>query len=229
MAAELFQSKKISAIFKGGKTPIGHHWKLVDEDEQPLGYTKRLFSGGLIKRFLWRTVTLTGMDKGNAIRAQIFDSQNRLVASLVTKKGKQDKGQQTEPHSLELSNASGQVIGYAKRTWDQGIEYQTPDGKVFAKIATGENDGDDPWQFTDSQGEALGRLTRQKAKYIKPVGFIDRELFDMYHTTAHDYQQTQHLGFAFSRTYSVALTDIPMLDPLRTFAVLTPAITAYLY
>ncbi|GAC69428.1 hypothetical protein [Gordonia soli] len=70
-----------AAVFVPGRTAVGHHWEMVDSDadDAPLGVTRRAYRNVLLK-----TVTLTGMDGGNDIRADVLDTAGLVDAQVFS-------------------------------------------------------------------------------------------------------------------------------------------------
>jgi hypothetical protein len=225
MAGDLLSATALTARFKAGKSALGHRWELFDADDQPVGSTDRAYGGGVVGRSLWRTVTATGLDRGNDIRADVRDAGGQVVAKLFSRTGG-DEGKR-----VEISRPDGELVGIARRTPGEGFAFEAADGRVVGRIPIAE-DQPDPWQLVDDRGTAFGVLTREPAKQVA-YGSIAGDLLDLPGSAVQDhareFQNTMHFGFAFSKTYGVTLTELPSGEPLRTLAVLAPVIAGYAY
>jgi hypothetical protein len=220
--ADLLSTTELTAKFKAGQSPLGHHWELFDADEQPIGRTRREYGGGALKRGLWRTVTATGMDSGNDIRAEVLDAGGDVVAHLFSRNEKGDR-------RVEVSAPDGSPVGVADRDPETGFRFLDAGGTPVATVAI-PDPKEAPWQLLDAGGQPLGVLDRVKAQRVAGPSISDYVVgFNTFTDNARDFQNTMHLGFAFSNTYSVSLPELPAPGALRTLAVLSPVILGYAY
>lgn len=215
----LLDQTALTATFKPGASPLGHHWELFDADGAPVGRTRREYGGGLVKRGLWRAVTATGMDANNDIRAEVLDAGGEVVARLFSRNEKDRRVEVSRPDGGELA-----VVHHD----EAGFRYEVAGG-VIATLPVPDPKAA-PWELLDSAGSTLGIVDRVKAERAKLPTLLDYAIgINTYSDNASDFQRTMHLGFAFSGIYSVTLAELPAAEPLRTLAVLTPVILGYAY
>jgi hypothetical protein len=219
----LFETTALEAVFKPGKTALGHHWELRTPDGEVVGRTERRYGGGVVGRTLWRTVTVTGMDADNDIRADVLDGDGQVVARLFSRNERQDR-------RVEVSDAGGRPIGVVHRRPGEGFVLEDPAGTAVGRIPIPEG-AEAPWELVDADGRRLGLLGREAAQLARDASLLDFAVgINTITDNARDFQRTMHLGFAFSRSYAIALAQpLPADEPLRTLAVLTPVIAGYAY
>ena len=216
----LLDQTAVTATFKAGTTALGHHWELLDAGGAPVGRTRREYSGGALGRGLWRAVTVTGMDADNDIRAAVLDADGTPVAHLFSRNEKDLR--------VEVSRPDGPEIAVVHRDRETGFRYEAG-GRVVATLPVPDVKAT-PWELLDADGRRLGVVDRVPAQRAEGPSLLDYAIgINLITDNAQDFQRTMHLGFAFSNTYSVALAELPASEPLRTLAVLTPAILGYAY
>ena len=217
---ELLVQTSVTANFKAGSTPLGHHWELVDGDGEPIGRTDREYGGGALKRGLWRAVTVTGMDADNDIRATVLDAGGTAVAHLFSRNEKDLR--------VEVSTPDDAPLAVVHRDRETGFSYEAG-GRVVATLPVPDPKAT-PWALLDADGRRIGRVDRVAAERVAGPSLLDYAVgLNTITDNASDFQRTMHLGFAFSKTYSIALAELPSSEPLRTLAVLTPVILGYAY
>jgi hypothetical protein len=217
---DLLAQTALTADFKAGTTALGHHWELLDADGQTVGRTEREYGGSALKRGLWRAVTVTGMDADNDIRARVLDAGGTEIAHLLSRNAKDLR--------VELTRPDGTPLAVVHRDRDQVFRYEA-DGRVVATLPVPDPKVT-PWELLDADGRRLGVVDRVKAERVAGPSLLDYAIgLNTVTDNASDFQRTMHLGFAFSRTYSVTLAELPAAEPLRTLAVLTPVILGYAY
>lgn len=222
MAVSLLEHTALTATFRAGTTPLGHHWELLDPEENVVGTTEREYSGGRIGRALWKSVTVTGMDGANDIRAKVMDAGGTEIVGLFSRNDQKDL-------RVEITRPDESPLAVVHRVPGEGFTYKDAGGTVLATIPIAK-DQSDPWELLDASGGRIGVVTREKAKLAEGATLLDYA-FGMNTITDNqrDRQNTMHFGFAFSKTYSVTLAELPGSEPLRTLAVLTPVIAGYAY
>jgi hypothetical protein len=223
---DLLSHTALTARFKAGQSPLGHHWELFDADDAPAGRTRREYSGGVLKRGLWRTVTATGMDSGNDIRAKVLDPDGKEVVHLWSRNV--NRGEDREP-SVEVTDPDGQPIGVAHHPKDTGARLVDAGGALLATIPITDIKAS-PWELLDASGERIGVIDREAAKPVAGPSLLDYAVgINTITDNAADFAATMFRGFAFSNTYSVTLAELPPAGPLRTMSVLAPVLLGYLY
>jgi hypothetical protein len=114
------------------------------------------------------------------------------------------------------------------RDRETGFRYEA-DGRVVATLPVADAKVT-PWELLDADGRRVGVVDRVKAERVAGPSLLDYAAgLNTVTDNGSDFQRTMHLGFAFSRTYSVTLAELPAVEPLRTLAVLTPVILGYAY
>jgi hypothetical protein len=212
----------VTAVFVAGKTALGHHWELRGADDELVGRTSRSYSGGALGRVMWRTVTVTGMDSDNDIKAEVLDGDGALVCRLFSRNDSKDR-------RVEFFDKAGAPFGVAHRRPGEGFVFADPNGRAVGSIAIAEG-AEAPWPLLDGEGRTIGVLVRERAKLVADASLLDYAIgINTITDNARDFQNTMHLGFAFSKTYGVSLVELPAFEPLRTFAVLAPVIAGYAY
>jgi hypothetical protein len=223
---DLLEHTALTARFKAGQSPLGHHWDLFDASEAPVGRTKREYSGGALKRGLWRSVTATGMDSGNDIRARVLDAAGDEVVHLWSRNVK--RSEEREP-SVEVTDPGGTPIGVAHHPKDVGVRLVDASGGLVATIPIADIKAS-PWELLDASGQRLGVIDREPAKPVAGPSLLDYAVgINTITDNAADFAATMFRGFAFSNTYSVALAELPPAGPARTLCVLAPVLLGYLY
>jgi hypothetical protein len=219
---DLLSLTALTVRFQSGTTANGHHWDLLDDDDEPVGEVRRVHSGGRFKRAMWKSVTLTGMDAGNDIRAAVHDAEGRVVAHLFS--------HNTRPEYLtEVSDADGTPIGQARRRDNEGFTLEDPDGTVLARLDYTPQQ-EDPIYLRDAAGEPIAALARVPAKHVSPFS-VTAMVLDIPDMSAweSDVERTKHRGFAHASVYSVRMEALPAVEPLRTLTALSPVIGALSY
>jgi hypothetical protein len=222
MSSALLANTALTAEFDAGTTALGHNWNLLDGDGNVVGKTRRAYSGGIVGRALWRSVTVTGMDSGNDIKCEVLDADDSVVAKLFSRVQKDGRW-------VEVSGAGDEAIGTVRRDKEAGFSYEDASGTEIARVPVLDVKADG-WELLDASGTRIGALTREPAKRVDGPSLTDYALgLNTYTDNARDFQATMHLGFAFSNTYGITLAELPAAEPLRTLAVLTPVIAGYSY
>ena len=222
MPAPLLHHTALTARFKGGSTPLGHHWELVDVDGETVGRTRRVYGGGVVGRTLRRSATVTGLASGTDQRAEVLDATGQVVVSLVAHNGR-------EEYVTEIADAGGNALAVVRRAPKQGFRLQTPDGRELAALDY-LREQHDPIELRDPAGTVIALMTRVPA-VAAPMYTLTDELLDMgmSHEYARERQAAMHLGFTGSSTLSVQMDALPNAEPLRTLTVLLPVIAGHSY
>lgn len=217
---------ELTVTFKPGHSPLGHHWELFDGSEQPVGRTRREYSGGLVKRQLWRSVTATGMDSGNDIHAQVLDAGGTEVFTLFSQNVNSRAGRRP---SVTLSRPDGSAVGAAHHPEGDDVTFTGPDGTVVASLPIPDRKAS-PWKLLDAAGTPIGLVDREVAKPVAGPSLLDYAVgINTITDNASDFAATMFRGFLFSNTYSVALPELPADPTLRALAVLSPVLLGHLY
>ena len=221
MAAQLLEQRAVTAVFRPGRTALGHHWTLADPEGREIGRTRRTHTGGLVGRTLWKTVTVTGMDAGNDIHADVFDAAGQVIVRLIGRGGKERR--------VEVAAADGAPVAVVRRDPNLGFTYEDPAGRVVGRVPMGPGQ-DPPWEIRDAGGGVVAALTREPAREVPLEGLLSDLLgVPSINESTRDFERTMHLGFARSRTYGVTIMVVPEDRLLHLLLVLTPVLAGYSY
>lgn len=219
MSGSLFARPHWAATFKPGTTALGHHWELVDPeaDDAPLGRTRRVY-----KNTLFRTITVTGMDSGNDIRADVFDGDERVAqvfSAWRTKPG---------TRTVELRRADDTLLGTSANDHKaHRLALLDSGGSEVGRLFY---EGEDPWPVLDAAGTKIGAVVRQPFAYTEYSLLEDAVLGWAPGEHARDFQRTFHLGIGASMRYEVVLDPAAApAEPLRTLASALPLLAAHSY
>jgi hypothetical protein len=219
MTTPLLQRPHWAAVFKPGRSPLGHHWRLVDPraDDAPLGRTKRVY-----RNVLLRTVTVTGLDSGNDIRADVFDGDDRVAQVFSAWRTK------TKSRTVELRDAQDALLGSSAHD-TEASRLLLLDG-AGSEVGRLEHEGEDPWPVLDAGGTRIGVLTREPLP-LTEYRLLEDLLVDVGPTERRrDFEATFHLGIGGAQRYEVALDPAATVaEPLRTLAAALPLLAAYSY
>jgi hypothetical protein len=184
----------IVATFHAGRTAGGHHWTLAAGGEE-LARTRRVHSGGRLKQAAWKAVTLTGMDAGNDIHAELVSADGAVLARL--------ESANAAPPVVTATGPGGEPVVSATRDGDRLLL----DGGVVLHA-----EGESPWPVTGPGGERLGELLAG-APGPKTEQTWSEMLLGYEISAAGDFARTMHLGLRRVTNYA-----------LRTEARPTPAL-----
>jgi hypothetical protein len=217
---------ELTARYKPGHSPLGHHWELFDADENPVGRTEREYGGGILKRQLWRSVTATGMDSGNDIRARVSDADG---TELVRLHSINVNSREERRPSVKVFTLDGTEIGEAQHPEESKVRIVDAGGSLVAQLEIQDRDAS-PWQLTDGAGEPIGVVDREPAQVVKGPSLLDYAVgMNTITDNASDFAATMFRGFLFSNVYSISLPELPPAGPHRTLVVLTPVLLGHLY
>jgi hypothetical protein len=221
---DLLDRTELTARFKPGQSPLGHHWELYDTEENEIGRTKREYAGGAVKRQLWRTVTATGMDSGNDVRARVLDAAGEEIVHLhsVNVSSRDER----RPHVI-VTEPDGRLLGTAHHPEGDAVRIVDADERPVASLTIADRK-DSPWQLLGASGEPIGIVDREVAKPVKGPSVLDYVVgINTVTDNASDFAATMFRGFLFSNVYSVALPELPPAGPHRKLTVLTPVLLGY--
>jgi hypothetical protein len=215
----LLEETALTARFVPGKTAVGHRWDLVDGDDQVVGRTQRVHSGGAAGQVFWKTVSFTGMDKGNDIVADVLDATGTAVVRLASRASKL---------RVDVSWPGGAPVGSVRRVKGEGLLLEQPEGQLVGRVPIAK-DAKAPWPLQDAAGATIGAVTLTWVRPVAAVSLLTAVGLPDVFEPSRAYKQTMHLGFAHSKEYGIALDQLPAAEPLRTLAVLLPVICGLAY
>lgn len=226
-ATPLISLTTLRATFVSGQSALGHHWDLFGADEAKVGRTKRRYEGvgGKLGK---RLAVATGLSTAGSVTIAILDGDGEELAILSGKGGERTKAALAWPDE--------RPIGSAVHTPDVGVELLDHDGRVVGRIDTpADPDGETPpFAMFDAAGTQIGSLARGLHVVALPSAVEGvLEAIDWTVSTsqkAYEAELTRHRGFRSSPHYTVALDpEARLSEPLRTLAILSPVLAAYLY
>jgi hypothetical protein len=214
----LLDHQRLSAHFKPGQSALGHHWILMDGDEQPVGRTKLYYEGA--GKTLGRMMRATGLSTAGTIHATIRDASGEDRFRVVSK----NKG--SEPR-LDLEDARGTPVGSAMRK-ELSLDLLAPPSDTPVGRIVRETKEDMAFAIEDARGERVAVLSKRPVKTVMPSIY---DMIVMPEVTSNQiaFAATMYLGFAGSREYHLVVEQQGLLDPLRTLVALSPVIAAYAY
>jgi hypothetical protein len=215
----LLDQTALTARFHPGKTAVGHRWDLIDADDQLVGQTRRVHSGGAAGQLFWKTVSFTGMDAGNDIIADVLDASGTAVARLASRSTKA---------RVDVTAPGGVPLGTVRRVKGEGLILEQPDGQLVGRVPIAK-DAKAPWPLQDAAGTALGAVTLTPAKRVAALSLLAMAGLPDVFEPSRNFKRTMHLGFAHSKEYGVVMDQLPAAEPLRTLAVLLPVICGLAY
>lgn len=144
-----------TALFVAGVTAGKHHWELRAASGELLAVTARVHNGGRLAQTYWKLVTLTGMEAGSDIHAELRGADGRVLARI--------SAANDAPATVTVTDEAGAVIARSAREKTLLLRVKHPDSitvhgsddDVVARIDT-EDDG--PWQVRDGSDVVIGEL-----------------------------------------------------------------------
>lgn len=213
-----------AAVFRAGATGGGHHWELRSAHGDVLAVTCRVHNGGRGARAFWKLVTLTGMDAGNDIHAQLLGSQGRLLARISSTND--------APAVVTVFDDSGSVVAKSRRDKTLLLKVKHPDIFVVTDaddhvIVSIDCDADPPWQVLDGEGTTLGELFAGRPGPTLSPRWSDW-IEPQWGLSVAAYANAQHLGIARAQQYTVIIRG-ELSDRQSTVMALLPLIAGMSY
>jgi hypothetical protein len=212
----------LSAAFRAGKSALGHHWVLFDGQQQ-IGRTELVYESAAA-RTVGRLGRATGVVTKGVTHAAITDASGAECFRVHS---------YPKDKRVELTDAEGGPVGEARRV-ERTLSIHASGGPSLATITLPDDKNvkqfpviiDEGGEIAVLSTEYLGRSTVSTLE----SGASAIEVVDLFTLGTHggSFNATMHFGFAGSREYHVRL-DQPILEPLRTLAVLSPVLAAYVF
>lgn len=210
----------LAAVFHAAPTAGGHRWELRSASGELLAVTARVHKGGRAAKALRKLATLTGMDAGNDIHAELRGAQDRVLARIFS--------ENAAPAVVTVTDDTGAVVAKAVREKTLLLRVKHPDAltvrdaddAIAAQIDC-ENDG--PWAVRGGSDEAIGELFGGDPGPSLGVKWSDWVIDANWALSVATYAHTQHLGLRRVTQYgfapnaestaaqSLAVTLLPLL------------------
>ncbi len=206
-----------AAVFRPGLSPLGHHWDLVDPgaEDARIGHTRRAY-----KNPAMRLVTVTGLDSGNDIHADVFDGEEKVLrvhSAWRTKAG---------TRTVALTDPQGALRGSSSN--DAEAEVLTICDASDTPVASVAYGKDDPLEVLDTNGRRIARLTRQQMK-LTAYSFWDDVVLDHGpNERAREFEATMHTGIRRTARYEIAIDpEAAIAEPVRTLVSAIPLFAGF--
>ena len=220
-SSPLLAVRGLSAVFKGGASALGHHWRLLDGDEHEVGRTK-LYYDDLGGRTIGRLMRATGLSQRGDINAEVRDTTGDVAFRIFSTR-------RTPTGRLDLKTAEGQVIGSTQRVEGGGLVLLAPPSDTVVGHIAPEPEQDAAYRITDASGSRVAVLTTRRVEARSP-SVAEWIFLPEVAGNQVAYQATIHAGFAGSQEYHLlADGEPPAAEPLRTLVTLAPLLAAYAY
>jgi hypothetical protein len=193
----LAEPRALVARFRAGLVANRHHWTLEDADGTVLAATRRTHRGGRLRRGMWQAVTLTGMDGGNDVHAELLGADEVVLARFSSVNA--------DPPTVTVTDADGSALGRSRRdVQGKRLVLETaPDGPEVAALTTA---GDGPWPVALADGTPVGALAPAVPGLSTSPDVLEL-LFPSLSSNQTDYARTMHLGIRRVQRYVLARED----------------------
>lgn len=222
--SDITRHNGIAAVFRAGLTGGEHRWELRTAAGELLAITARVHKGGRGAQMFWKALTLTGMDAGNDIHAELRGAQGRVLARITTAND--------APAIVTIHDEAGSLVAKSAREKTLLLKVKHPDS--FAVL-----DADDhvdarvdceaalPWQVLDGTGALTGELLTGKPGPTLSPQWSDW-INPQWGLSVATYANAQHLGIARAQQYTaVAHGDLSARQ--STVMALLPLLAAMSY
>lgn len=188
----------IAAMFRAGLTGDGHHWELRSAAGELLAVTARVHKGGRGARAFRKVLTLTGLDAGNDIHAELRGAQGRVLARISSTNA--------APAIVTVLDDSGAPVAKSIRDKTLLLKVKHPDKFVVVDaddraVGSVDCESDPPWQVLDGDGALIGELLAGKPGPTLSPTWTDW-LDPKWGLSVATYAHGQHLGIADSQQYT---------------------------
>lgn len=210
----------LAAVFCAAPTAGGHHWELRSASGDLLAVTARVHNGGRAAQVLWKLATLTGMDAGNDIHAELRGAEDRVLARIDSANA--------APATVTITDNAGVVIVKAIREKTLLLRVKDPDALTVrdaddAIVAQIDCNDDGPWSVRGGSDEPIGELFGGDPGPSLSMNWSDWVIDANWALSVATYARTQHLGLRRVTQYgfapdgespasqSLAVTLLPLL------------------
>lgn len=188
----------IAALFRPGATGDGHHWELRSATGELLALTARVHKGGQGARVFRKFLSVTGLDAGNDIHAELRGARGRTLARISSTNA--------APAVVTVHDDAGSLVAKSIREKTMLLKVKHPDhfvvvdadDRVVCKV---DCESDPPWPVLDDAGTLVGELLAgEPGPTLSPhwSDWIDPK----WGLSVATYAQGQHLGIARSQQYT---------------------------
>lgn len=215
----------IVAVFHAAPTAGGHRWELRSAGGELLAVTARVHNGGRAAKALWKLATLTGMDAGNDIHAELRGAQGRVLARISS--------ENAAPATVTITDDAGVVVAKAVREKTLLLRVKHPDALTVqdaddAVVAQIDCEDDGPWTVRGGTDEAVGELFGGDPGPSLAPNWSDWLIDANWALSAATYARTQHLGLRRVTQYGfVPNAESPASQSLAV--ILLPLLAGFIY
>jgi len=214
---ELGAARAIVAVFHAGQTALGHRWSVADAAGNELIRTRRTHHGGLVKRALWKSVTLTGLDSGNDLYVDLLDSSDAVVARASSLNQK--------PPTVTVADPRNRPFGRLRR---DGAQLVLESGDSPSTVASITADGDGPWPVTGPGGERYGELLAGDPGPSTSPSWLELLGVEPMSRSS-DFARTMHLGIRRVLRYTLLRSESDAPPPAPVIVALLPLLAGLSY
>ena len=201
--SDITRRSSIAALFNAGLTGDSHHWELRSAAGELLAVTARVHKGGRGARAFRKVLSLTGLDAGNDIHAELRGAQGRVVARISSTNA--------APAIVTVLDDAGALVAKSSRDKTLLLKVKHPDKFVVVDAddqvtCSVDCESDPPWQVLDGDGALIGELLAGKPGPTLSPTWTDW-LDPKWGLSVATYAHGQHLGIAESQQYTAVAHD----------------------
>lgn len=221
---DITRRSSIAALFCAGLTGDGHHWELRSAAGELLAVTARVHKGGRGARAFRKVLTLTGMDAGNDIHAELRGAQGCVLARISSTNA--------APAIVTVLDDAGAPVARSIRDKTLLLRVKHPDKFVVVdadeqRTCSVDCEGDPPWPVLDGNGAVIGELLAGTPGPTLSPTWTDW-LDPKWGLSVATYAHGQHLGIADSQQYTAVAHGGPS-DRQSTVLALLPLLAGLSY
>lgn len=215
-SSALIEHDRISAVFRTGSSPLGHHWRLLDAAEEEIGRTRFAYEGA--GKVLGRTTRAIGLGTGRREQASVEDTAGTVQFRLRSSWGGKER-------TIEVVDGDDQPVGHTRRDGRSLQLHGAGDGSAFATV-TRDEDEQPTMPIVTAAGDRIGVITTRRFEGKLPSLLEDIVLPEL-STNRAALQATIHLGMATSPEYHLIVEHAPADSSRRAMLALAPVLAAY--
>lgn len=222
--SDITRRSGIAALFSAGLTGDGHHWELRSAAGELLAVTARVHKGGRGAQAFRKVLSLTGLDAGNDIHAELRGAQGRVLARISSTNA--------APANVTVLDDAGALVAKSIRDKTLLLKVKHPDKFVVVDAedqvtCSVDCESDPPWQVLDGDGALIGELLAGKPGPTLSPTWTDW-LDPKWGLSVATYAHGQHLGIADSQQYTAVAHGGPS-DRQSTVLALLPLLAGLSY
>lgn len=221
---DIARQGNIAALFRPGATGDSHKWELRSATGELLAITARVHKGGQGARAFRKFLSVTGLDAGNDIHAELRGAQDRTLARISSTNA--------APAVLTILDDSGSLVTKSIREKTMLLKVKHPDRFLVVDaddrvVCSVDCESAPPWPVLDDAGALIGELLAGEPGPTLPPHWSDW-IDPKWGLSVATYAQGQHLGIARSRQYTV-IAHGGSSDRLPIFLALLPLMAGLSY